>query len=201
LNGRPAKLFLGALMGLIFTPAHAATPPTTTGATGTPAKDPFPPFQKETFASQLVWFVIAFVLLYVIVSRIALPQVGGIIAARQGTIDGDLAEAQRLKEESDAALRAYESELAKARSNAISIGADIRDKLNKQADQERKVLDDRLAVKLADAEKSIAATRVAAMGNVRGIATEAAGAIVQRLTGVAPDAKAVASAIDATLKG
>lgn len=187
-------------MGLIFTPAHAATP-TTTGATGTPAKDPFPPFQKETFASQLVWFVIAFVLLYVIVSKFALPRVGGIIAARQGTIDGDLAQAQRLKEESDAALRAYESELAKARSNAISIGADIRDKLNKQADGERKVLDDKLAVQLANAEKSIAATRTAAMGNVRGIATEAAGAIVQRLTGVSPDAKAVANAVDATLKG
>jgi F-type H+-transporting ATPase subunit b len=188
-------------MGLIFTPAHAATPPATTGATGTPVKEPFPPFQKETFASQLVWFAIAFVLLYVIVSKAALPRVGGIIAARQGTIDGDLAEAQRLKEESDAALSAYESELAKARSNAISIGADIRDKLNKQADGERKLLDDKLAAQLAAAEKSIAATRTAAMSNVRSIATEAAGAIVQRLTGVAPDAKAVASAVDATLKG
>ena len=188
-------------MGLIITPAHAATPPATTGATGTPAKDPFPPFQKETFASQLVWFLIAFVLLYVIVSKIALPRVGGIIAARQGAIEGDLAEAQRLKDESDTALKAYESELEKARANAISIGADIRDKLNKQADEERKQLDDRMTAKLAEAEKSIAATRTAAMGNVRGIAADAAGAIVQRLTGVAPDAKAVATAVDATLKG
>ena len=188
-------------MGLIFTPAHAATAPVTTGATGTPAKDPFPPFQKETFASQLMWFAIAFVLLYVIVSRVALPRVGGIIAARQGTIDGDIAEAERLKNESDAALKAYESELQKARSNAVSIGSDIRDKLNKQADEERRQLDGRLAAKLADAEKSIAATRAAAMTNVRGIAADAAGAIVQRLIGVAPDARTVASAVDATLKG
>jgi F-type H+-transporting ATPase subunit b len=186
-------------MGLIFTPAHAATP-TTTGATGTPAKDPFPPFQKETFASQLFWFVIAFVLLYVIVSRFALPRVGGIIAARQGAIDGDLAEAQQLKNESDAALKAYETELATARANAQAIGSDIRDKLNKQADEERKHLEERLAHKLADAEKSIATTRAAAMTNVRAIAADAAAAIVQRLAGVAPDARAVASAVDATLK-
>jgi F-type H+-transporting ATPase subunit b len=39
------------------------------------------------------------------------------------------------------------------------------------------------------------------MSNVRGIAAEAAAAIVQRLTGATPDGKAVASAVDASLKG
>jgi F-type H+-transporting ATPase subunit b len=187
-------------MGLIITPAQAATP-TTTSSTEAPQKGAFPPFQKETFASQLVSFGIAFALLYVIVSRFALPRVGGIIAARLGTIEGDVAEAQRLKDESDAALKAYETELATARANAQAIGSDIRDKLNKQAEVERKLLEDRLAAKLADAEKSIAATRTTAMGNVRSIATDAAAAIVQRLSGVAPDAKAVKTAVDATLKG
>ena len=188
-------------MGLFFTPAQAATTAQTTGSTEAPGKKPFPPFEKKDFASQLVWFAIAFVLLYVIVSRLALPRVGGIIAARQGAIDGDMAEAQRLKEESDAALKAYEAELATARANAITLGSDIRDKLNKQADEERKRLEGELAHKLADAEKSIAATRPAAMGNVQAIATEAATAIVQRLVGVTPDARAVASAVNATLKG
>jgi F-type H+-transporting ATPase subunit b len=39
------------------------------------------------------------------------------------------------------------------------------------------------------------------MSNVRGIAADAAAAIVQRLTGTAPDSKSVASAVDASLKG
>ncbi len=39
------------------------------------------------------------------------------------------------------------------------------------------------------------------MSNVRGIAADAAGAIVQRLTGVLPDSKTVSKAVDATLKG
>lgn len=186
-------------MGLIITPAQAQT--TTTSSTEAPGKPPFPPFQSETFASQLFWFAIAFVLLYLIVSRVALPRVGGIIAARLGAIEGDLAEAQRLKNESDAALKAYETELATARANAQAIGSDIRDKLNKQADEERKLLEDRLAARLAEAEKSIAATRATAMGNVRSIATDAAGAIVQRLSGIAPETKAIAAAVDATLKG
>ena len=161
----------------------------------------FPPFQKDTFASQLVSLAIAFVALYLIVSRIALPRVGGVLDARQNAIDGDLAEAQKLKDASDAALKAYESELAAARSRAQAIGNETREKLNAAAEAERKKLEEKLSARLADAEKQIAATRQAAMRNVRSIAADAAGAIVQRLTGMLPDGKAVNSAVDASLKG
>ena len=161
----------------------------------------FPPFESSTFASQLVSLVIAFVALYIIVSRYALPKVGGVIEARQDAIEGDLAEAQKLKDQSDAALKAYEGELAAARSRAQAIGNETREKLNAAAEAERKTLEEKLAVKLADAEKQIAATRTAAMGNVKSIAADAAGAIVQRLTGTTPDAGAIAKAVDASLKG
>jgi F-type H+-transporting ATPase subunit b len=164
-------------------------------------KAPFPPFQKDTFASQLVSLVIAFVALYLIVSKIALPRVGAVIDQRQDTIDGDLAAAQKLKDESGNALKAYESELAGARSRAQAIGAETREKLNAASEAERKTLEDRLSQKLAEAEKTIASTREAAMSNVRGIATDAAAAIVQRLTGATPDSASVGQAVDASLKG
>ena len=164
-------------------------------------KAPFPPFEKSTFASQMVSLVIAFVALYLIVSRIALPRVGSVIDARQNAIEGDLAEAQNLKDASDAALKAYETELANARSRAQAIGAETREKLNAASEAERKTLEEQLSAKLAQAEKTIAATREGAMRNVRGIAADAASAIVQQLTGVLPDAKAVDSAVDASLKG
>ena len=164
-------------------------------------KATFPPFEKDTFASQLVSLVIAFVALYLIVSRIALPRVGKTIDDRQKAIEGDLNAAQKLKDESDGALKAYESELAAARSRAQAIGNETREKLNATSEAERKTLEQRLAVKLAEAEKTIAATRETAMSNVRGIAAEAATAIVQRLTGLAPDGKSVDSAVDASLKG
>ena len=164
-------------------------------------KAPFPPFQKDTFASQLVSLVIAFVALYLIVSRIALPRVGSVLDARQGAIDGDLAAAQKLKDESEAALKAYESELAAARGRAQAIGTETREKLNAAAEAERKTLEERLSVKLAEAEKTIASTREAAMSNVRSIASDAAIAIVQRLAGVKADRKSVNKAVDASLKG
>jgi F-type H+-transporting ATPase subunit b len=161
----------------------------------------FPPFDSSTFASQLVSLAIAFVALYLIVSRIALPRVGSLLDERQKAIESDLAKAQQLKEASDDALKAYENELAAARSRAQAIGAETREKLNAASSAERNKLEERLTHKLAEAERTIASTREAAMRNVRGIAAEAAAAIVQRLTGLAPDGKAVEGAVDASLKG
>lgn len=175
-------------------------------ATGTNAhtessgKAAFPPFEKDTFASQLVSFAIAFALLYFVVSKFALPRVGSLIATREGIIEGDLAEAQKLKDESDEALKAYETELAAARARAQAIGTETRDKLSAQSETDRKALEAKLAAKLADAEKTIAATREKAMGNVKSIAADATSAIVERLTGVAPDTKSIDSAVDASLK-
>ncbi|MGE3144188.1 MAG: F0F1 ATP synthase subunit B [Pseudorhodoplanes sp.] len=164
------------------------------------AKPPFPPFNQQTFASQLLWLAIAFVLLYLLMSRLALPRVGGIIAARSGKIASDLAEAQKLKEASDAAAAAHEKKLAEARANAQAIAGQTRDKLMAEADQRRKSLEASLQQKLDEAERTIAATRTAAMSNVGAIASDAAKAIVERLTGAPAPDKAVADAVATVLK-
>jgi len=161
----------------------------------------FPPFQSQTFASQLVWLVIAFVLLYALMAKLALPRVGGIIENRQKKIEGDIAEAGRLKVQSDEAVAAYEKALADARARAQAIANETRDRQAAEAAASRKALEDQLNAKLADAEKTIATTKQAAMSNVRGIAEDAARAIVERLTGAAPNDKAVAAAVADVLKG
>ncbi len=163
-------------------------------------KPQFPPFNKETFASQLVWFVIFFVALYVLIGRFAIPRLGGIIEARRGRIEGDLAEANRLKEQSDAALKAYEKSLADARNRAQMLANETRNKLNAEAEEARKKLETELNSKLAEAEKTIASTKTAAMAHVRGIAVDTASAIVQRLIGTAPSGSAVEAAVADALK-
>ena len=91
------------------TTAHSETP---AGHTA------FPPFQSEHFPSQLVWLAVSFVLLYALMSRIALPRIGAILAARSRAVSDDLAAAERLKEQSNAAQAAYEKALADARTRA-----------------------------------------------------------------------------------
>jgi len=174
----------------------------TTAHTEQPAghKEPFPPFNAQTFASQLFWLVITFVFLYVVMSRVALPRIGAIIDSRRQQIDRDLAEAQRLKAESDAAIASYEKALADARSRGQAIANEMREKQAAAAEARRKSLEAELNARLADAEKSIAATKAAAMANVSTIAKDTAAAIVERLIGSTPSPQAVETAVAEALR-
>ena len=49
----------------------------------TPEPSAFPPFESATFLSQIFWLVIIFGLLYVLMSRVALPRVGAILDNRR----------------------------------------------------------------------------------------------------------------------
>jgi F-type H+-transporting ATPase subunit b len=160
----------------------------------------FPPFDKQTFASQLVWLALTFIALYVLMSRVALPRVGSILEERRKRIEGDLSDAQRLKGDSDAAIAAHEKALADARARAQTLANETREKAAAAAERRRKELDAGLQARIAEAEKAIVATRTTAMANVRGIASEAAAAIVERLTGVPPAPQDVGEAVSTALK-
>jgi F-type H+-transporting ATPase subunit b len=160
----------------------------------------FPPLQSETYASQIFWLTVIFIALYLLMSRIALPRVGEIIATRQQHVDGDLAEAKSLKDSSDAAIAAYEKALADARGRAQALANETREKYAAAAEAARKELDAVLNTRLAEAEQAIATRRTAAMASVHDIAIETAAAIVERLTGNAPASGDVAKAVAGTLK-
>jgi len=155
----------------------------------------FPPFQSEYYPSQFVWLALSFVLLYVLMAKVALPRIASILAERSKRIADDLAAAQRLKEKSDAAHAAYEKELTDARARAQAIANQTREQQAAAAEATNKRLEAELRERLTAAEKSIAATRAAAMGNVGAIAGDTASAIVERLIGKAPAPHEVAAAL------
>jgi F-type H+-transporting ATPase subunit b len=160
----------------------------------------FPPFDAKTFPSQLFWLVLAFITLYLLMSRIALPRVAAILEARRQRIEGDLAEAQRLKGASDTALAAHEKALAEARMRAQTLANETRAKAAAEAEARRKDVDAKLNAQIAEAEKTIAATRAAAMTNVHKIASDIAPAIVERLIGIAPASDDVNQAVSNALR-
>jgi F-type H+-transporting ATPase subunit b len=161
----------------------------------------FPPFDKQTFPSQVFWLTLTFVALYLLMARIALPRIDSILERRRARIAGDLAEAQRLKGQSDAAIASYEKSLADARGRAQAVVNDSRQRQVTEAETGRKALDATINARIGEAETRIAQTKSAAMVNVRGIATDAASAIVQRLIGGTPASPdMVAAAVADALK-
>src|SRR5579871_5881646 len=137
------------------------------GSTEVPAiaQHQFPPFDTQTFPSQVLWLAVTFVVLYLLMGRIALPRIGTILEERQQRISGDLAQAQRLKDETDAAVAAYEKALSDARANAQALVSDSRQRQTAEAEARRKELDAALNAKIAEAEKAVANAKSAAMVN------------------------------------
>ena len=84
----------------------------------------FPPFDSTFFASQLLWLVITFVVLYLLMSRLVLPRIGGILEDRRDRIARDLDQADRLKQQADDAIASYERALAEAKAGAFTIAAE-----------------------------------------------------------------------------
>jgi F-type H+-transporting ATPase subunit b len=193
----------------LVTPSFAQTEPPAAPAEGEPVEGAeahaeaehgaFPPFDPATYASQLFWLAISFGLLYLLVSRVALPRIGAILENRSNRIAADLAEAGRLKSESEAAVAAYEQALAEARQNAHAIAQKARDAVKAEIAAHRAGIEAGLQEKLEAAEAQIAAVKARAIAGVDAIAREAAEAMVEVLLGAEAAKAEVAEAVAAAM--
>ena len=179
------------MLSLFIGSAHAAEPAQAGGGAA------FPPFDATHLASTLFWLAVTFGVLYYLMSKIALPRVAEILETREAKIDGDLKAASTMQEKAKAAGESYEKLLADARAGAQATAQQARDSAVAASEQKRKAVEAETQQKIAVSEASIASARDKAMANVGDIATEAATAIVARITGIAPKADDVKRAVAA----
>ena len=159
----------------------------------------FPPFNPTSFASQLVWLAICFGLFYLVMQRVAIPRIGAIFDLRKARIAKDLADAAHLKDETDAAIAAYEKALASARQNAAAIAAETRATLTADVDAKRHAAEAELTGKLTKAEAEIAEIRAKALSEVGGIARETAQSVLAALSQATVSSDEISTAVDTAL--
>lgn len=181
-------------------PASGEAGHTTEGTAAEGGHGGFPPMDAHTFPSQIFWLVIFFGLLYLLMSKVALPKMAAVLDKRHKAIEGDLAKASALKHETEAAIQHYEKSLADARANAQGIATETRAKIADEIETERSALEKTLSTKLAEADSRISATKAKAMQDVHEVAAETAAEIVSALTGATVSKEQAAKAI-AGLKG
>jgi F-type H+-transporting ATPase subunit b len=175
--------------------AHGATEGT--HASTEAHSEVFPPFDPVSFSSQLLWLAITFAALYFLMSRVALPRIGSILETRRTRIEGDLKEAERLRQETEKAAAAYETALSEARKNAHAIAEETRAGIKADIEGRRADVEASLSKRVAAAEARILADKDAALANVGTIAAETAQALVAKISGnvTAAEAKAAVAAV------
>lgn len=159
-----------------------------------------PQLCADWIPNQVFWLLVALVVIYFVLSRIALPRIGAVLAERQGTITNDIAAAEELKHKALAAERAYNDALTQARADANKIVLEAKAEIQQELEAAIAKADSEIAAKVAESEGRIAEIRAGAMDAVTEVARDTAKELVLALGGTA-DAKAVTAAVAARLKG
>ena len=160
-----------------------------------------PQFDTSTFASQVFWLLIAFVVLYLLVSRLFVPRIGGIIEERRQRIADDFDKAAEFKRQAEEAEAGYKQALADARARASRIAQETRDQIDADIKKMQAETDAKLEAEITAAETRIAKTSAKAAETVREAARETTRAVVVALIDETPSDDAIDAALAAAHGG
>ncbi len=166
----------------------------------TAEKAGMPQLDFSTYPNQIFWLLVTLVVIYMILTRVALPRISEVLAERAGTITNDLSAAEELREKAVAAEKAYNDALTRARIEAGRIVAEAKAEIQKDLNAAIAKADAEIAAKTAESEKRIAEIEAGAVEAIAQVARDTTGEIVAALGGHA-DADAIALALSARLKG
>jgi F-type H+-transporting ATPase subunit b len=170
------------------------------GAAHEAAKAGMPQLDFSTFPNQIFWLLVTLTVIYLVLSRVALPRIGGTIANRKGTITADLSAAEELRQKAVAAEAAYNEALASARREAAKIIAAAKAEIQEDLNRAIAKADGEIAAKTAESAARIDEIKVGAVAAVEAVAKDTAAELVSALGGSA-DASAISAAVAARLKG
>ena len=173
---------------------------TTVEVAGAAEKAGMPQLDFATFPNQIFWLLVTLVVTFLLLKLVVLPRVAGILAERKGTITSDLTAAEELKQKAVAAEKAYQDALVQARAEAGKIIAAAKAEIQGDLSAAIAKADQQIAAKAADSQVRIDEIKAGALDAVSEVAKATAGELVAALGGKA-DAKAIASAVAARLKG
>lgn len=159
-----------------------------------------PQLDFSTFPSQIFWLAVIFVLLYLLMARVALPRVAAMIDARKARIDGDLERAAQMKAEAEAVMAAYERSLADARAQAQATLKEAMDRFAAEAAERQRKAVETLTGETSAAEKRIAEAKAQALAGLRAVAIDVARTATRKLVGVDVDEGSAAAAVDRVMR-
>jgi F-type H+-transporting ATPase subunit b len=156
-----------------------------------------PQLDYHLFAPQLVWLAIAFVALYLVMSRLAVPAISDTLDKRHAKIQGDLDAAEKANEEARSLIAAYQKRLADTREEARKLMRERGEADNAAAAARLQALHDRLAAQIAEAERRIAAQRDQVMEGLEQMAGDIGQEVYAKLAGQPADQGALAAKVAA----
>ena len=148
-----------------------------------------PQLDFTTYTPQIFWMFVFFIILYVFFAKKTLPEISSAVENRREKIEGDLDNAQDLKEQADKVRGEYEEALQEARQKASETLKAAEDKIKADNNAHLDAFKDRATKLTQDTETKIEKAKAAAMADTQSIAAEIASIAAEKIVGVSTDIK------------
>lgn len=201
-SAAPACAAQGGVAGDYGTPIPYTAVETAAGEAEHAAEENvgFPQLKAGSFPSQIFWLVISFTLLYVLMSKVALPGVAQVIETRAAQQEGNLSQAAQMQQEAEEVKTAYEASLAKARASAQEVIAGVEQDISERVQAENAKFGEHARKRVASAEQAIEKAKAEALASLAEVSAEISAEIVGKVSGITVSKNDTRKAVTAVMK-
>ena len=142
-----------------------------------------PQLDPEFWISQIFWLTLTFGALYLILSKLILPKISANLEFRKSQIQENIGAAEKQRESSESKLKEYDEIILKSKLKAQVILKDTREKVLREINSKKEVLDKQIEEEIKKAEKEIEKLKKDAPEKINKIAIETSSELLKKLIG------------------
>ncbi len=155
-----------------------------------------PQLNPEFWVSQIFWLTLTFGILYIVLSKAVLPKISSNLELRKSQIQENIEAAEKQRIESDTKLKEYDDLILKSKIKAKNIYKDAREKIIKDINLKREVLDRQIDEEIKKAEKEIEVLKKNAPEKINKIAIETSSELIKKLIGAEINSSSISAIVD-----
>ena len=155
-----------------------------------------PQLDPEFWISQIFWLILTFGILYLVLSKLILPKISANLELRKSQIQENIEAAEKQRENSESKLKEYDDIIQKSKLEAKNIFKDAREKVLKDINSKKKILDKQIDEEIKKAEQEIGVLKISAPEKINKIAIETSSEIVKKLIGAEVNNSSISAIVD-----
>ena len=155
-----------------------------------------PQLNPEFWISQIFWLTLTFGVLYLVLSKFILPKISNNLESRKSKILENIEAAEKQREDSEAKLKEYEEIISKSKLEAKNIFSQSREKVIKDINAKKEVLDKQIDDEIGKAEQEIKELQKSAPDKINKIAIETSSELIQKLIGAEVNNSSISAIVD-----
>ena len=155
-----------------------------------------PQLNPEFWISQIFWLTLTFGILYLVLSKLILPKISANLESRKSQILENIEAAEKQREDCEKKLKEYEEIISKSKLDAKTIFNQAREKVSKDINAKREVLDKQIDNEILKAEDEIKTLRESAPEKINKIAIETSSELIQKLIGAEVNNSSISAIVD-----